>query len=94
VTLITVGYGDIVPITTAGRLAGVAIMFTGIGVLGVLSGSLAQLFNLQESPTPEAPPAEAADATALHAELVALRAELQAAEGRVGVLVERARATQ
>ena len=54
VTLTTVGYGDIVPITTAGRFAGVAIMFTGIGVLGVLAGSLAELFHLDESPTPEA----------------------------------------
>ena len=55
VTLTTVGYGDIVPITTAGRFAGIAIMFTGIGVLGVLAGSLAELFNLDEPPTPEAP---------------------------------------
>ena len=58
VTLTTVGYGDIVPITTAGRVAGVAIMFTGIGVLGVLAGSLAELFHLDEPRTPEAPPAE------------------------------------
>src|SRR5262249_11461576 len=35
VTLTTVGYGDIVPKTSAGRFAGVAIMFTGIAVLGV-----------------------------------------------------------
>src|SRR5262249_56324342 len=40
VTLTTVGYGDIVPKTTAGRLSGVAIMFTGVAVLGVLAGSL------------------------------------------------------
>src|SRR5262249_32744784 len=53
VTLTTVGYGDIVPETTTGRLAGVAIMFTGIAVLGVLAGSLASLFGLA-SPTPDA----------------------------------------
>ena len=46
VTLTTVGYGDIVPKTTEGRLAGVAIMFTGVAVLGVLAGSLAELFKL------------------------------------------------
>jgi voltage-gated potassium channel len=40
VTLTTVGYGDIVPITSTGRWAGVFIMFTGVGVLGVLAGSL------------------------------------------------------
>jgi voltage-gated potassium channel len=37
VTLTTVGYGDVVPITHAGRFAGIAIMFTGAGVLGVLA---------------------------------------------------------
>jgi voltage-gated potassium channel len=94
VTLTTVGYGDIVPITTAGRFAGMAIMFTGIGVLGVLSGSLAALFHLDDSPTPEAPSVEAGDATPLYAELAALRAELQAVEGRIGDLVERARAAE
>jgi voltage-gated potassium channel len=53
VTLTTVGYGDIVPHTTAGRLSGVVIMITGIGVLGVLAGSLASFFRLapEESAT-------------------------------------------
>ena len=92
VTLTTVGYGDIVPITTAGRFAGIAIMFTGIGVLGVLAGSLAELFHLDEPSSPEPPPAEAAGARPLHAELAALRDELQALELRVGDLVGRARA--
>ena len=49
VTLTTVGYGDIVPKTTDGRLAGVAIMLTGVAVLGVLAGSLADLFKLSGS---------------------------------------------
>ncbi len=52
VTLTTVGYGDIVPHTTAGRFAGIVIMFTGVGVLGVLAGSLAELFHLDERPEP------------------------------------------
>jgi hypothetical protein len=47
-TLTTVGYGDIVPETAAGRLAGIAIMFTGIAVLGLLAGSLASLFDVDE----------------------------------------------
>jgi len=44
VTLTTVGYGDIVPQTATGRWAGVAIMFTGVAVLGVLAGTLASFF--------------------------------------------------
>jgi voltage-gated potassium channel len=48
VTLTTVGYGDITPITPTGRWAGVAIMITGVAVLGVLAGSLASFFRLQQ----------------------------------------------
>jgi voltage-gated potassium channel len=91
VTLTTVGYGDIVPHTTAGRFAGVAIMFTGIGVLGVLAGSLAQLFHLDDQPRP-ATAAGKGTPVPVHAELEALRAELQSVERRLGDLVARARA--
>jgi len=62
VTLTTVGYGDIVPVTTTGRLAGVMIMVTGIGVLGVLAGSMASFFRLDGSKPKDEPPASAADA--------------------------------
>ena len=46
VTLTTVGYGDIVPITLYGRIAGVLLMTLGIGLLGVLAGSLAAFFKI------------------------------------------------
>ena len=49
VTLTTVGYGDIVPKTTAGRVDGVMIMITGISVLGLLAGSMASFFRLDSS---------------------------------------------
>ena len=96
VTLTTVGYGDIVPHTTAGRFAGIVIMFTGIAVLGVLAGSLASLFNLEESSDAER--ATAAGATGptgpppVHAELAALQAQLQAVERRLGELAALTRA--
>ena len=46
VTLTTVGYGDIVPVTTGGRFIGVLIMVAGVGILGVLAGSLASFFRV------------------------------------------------
>jgi voltage-gated potassium channel len=46
VTLTTVGYGDITPVTTTGRLAAATLMITGIAVLGLLAGSLATFLGL------------------------------------------------
>ena len=54
VTLTTVGYGDIVPMTLSGRMAAVAIMLTGVAVLGLLAGSLASFFRLQPGETESA----------------------------------------
>jgi voltage-gated potassium channel len=44
VTLTTVGYGDIVPDTQKGRVAGTLLMLTGIATLGLISGTLASAF--------------------------------------------------
>jgi voltage-gated potassium channel len=41
VTLSTVGYGDIVPVTVPGRIIGMCIMGTGIGIMAALTGNLA-----------------------------------------------------
>lgn len=41
VTTTTVGYGDKFPLTTEGRLVAIVLMFTGIGIIGALAGSLA-----------------------------------------------------
>jgi len=84
VTLTTVGYGDIVPITTTGRLAGIAIMFTGVAVLGVLAGSLAALFHLDQ-------PREEDDGVPLPPvveELASLRAELKSFDERLSRLID------
>jgi voltage-gated potassium channel len=80
VTLTTVGYGDIVPKTSAGRWAGVAIMITGISVLGLLAGSLASFFRLGDQPgepardaMPETPASAPPDVADLTAEIALLR---------------------
>ena len=93
VTLTTVGYGDIVPKTPTGRLAAVAIMLTGIAVLGVLAGSLSSFFRLDDngkangSPPvkPASPAGTASDAalTALTAEVSALRQQVEALTRRL-----------
>jgi voltage-gated potassium channel len=70
VTLTTVGYGDIVPHTNAGRVAGLMIMFTGIAVLGVLAGSLAGFFRLESSAPDDRQPATETD---VGTQLAALR---------------------
>jgi voltage-gated potassium channel len=105
VTLTTVGYGDIVPHTSTGRWAGVTIMVTGIAVLGLLSGSLASFFRLDETepgtegattePTP--PPQTtgtvaapvAADTPAHVSALDALTAEVSALRRQVETLTQR-----
>ena len=94
VTLTTVGYGDIVPKTTTGRWTAVVIMITGIGVLGLLAGSLASFFRLDNgtpangSATAGAPTGTVAgsgDAAlqSLAAEVSALRHQVEALTARL-----------
>ena len=78
VTLTTVGYGDIVPRTTAGRAAGVMIMLTGIAVLGLLAGSLASFFRLESKKNEAGDVVDSGDPgiDAITAELALVRAQL------------------
>lgn len=39
-TVTTVGYGDVVPVTEAGRLMGIALMFVGILIIGTFISAL------------------------------------------------------
>jgi voltage-gated potassium channel len=93
-TMTTVGYGDLSPHTTAGRLVGVALMFVGIGFVALLTGAVAQRFlSPQIHESVEAAEAEVAtDIGDIRAELVReLRAvsvrlqELEQMVHRVGV---------
>lgn len=44
VTLTTVGYGDITPTSVAGKTIGILIMFFGIGLLGMITATIASIF--------------------------------------------------
>jgi voltage-gated potassium channel len=83
VTITTVGYGDVYPVTLLGRVTAVAVMFAGVGVIGALASILASF--LVSAPTTRdeetdapASPATAARLEAMQQELVAIRRELAA----------------
>ncbi len=48
VTLTTTGYGDVVPVTPAGRIIGSLLMISGIAVLALMTGVLATGFAQEE----------------------------------------------
>ena len=92
VTITTVGYGDRFPVTLAGRLVGLFVMLTGVGIIAALASILASV--LVPPPAEETPPAAsdtsdtsvtplpdtqrlAEEVAGLRAELAALRAELR-----------------
>lgn len=51
VTATTVGYGDISPQTTEGRVIAVGLMLLGIGVIGAFTATVASFFVTQEGDT-------------------------------------------
>jgi len=44
VTISTVGYGDLYPVTAAGRIVGTFIILVGVGIFGTFTGYLANFF--------------------------------------------------
>lgn len=54
VTTTTVGYGDISPHTTLGKIIASILMMVGIGMIGVVTGTVTSLFTREE--TSEVPP--------------------------------------
>lgn len=47
-TMTTVGYGDIYPTTTLGRIIAILVMVVGIGFIALLTGAIAQRFLSEE----------------------------------------------
>jgi voltage-gated potassium channel len=78
VTITSVGYGDVTPVTLVGRFIAVGVMIAGIALLGTVTATLASFFidRVADSTKEESDETQAALAT-LTAEIVALRAELR-----------------
>ena len=53
VTVTTVGYGDVVPVTNAGRAFAYVLMLGGIGLFGALTANLASLLMRNDDPSPD-----------------------------------------
>jgi voltage-gated potassium channel len=75
VTITTVGYGDFYPVTGPGRVAGMFIMFAGVGIIGALASLLSSLLVGGGSQAEEDVPAPAA-AGSSDPEVAALKQEL------------------
>jgi voltage-gated potassium channel len=77
VTITTVGYGDYYPVTMAGRITAMFIMFAGVGIIGALASILASLLVGSSAPAEEEAP-EPTPAPTVEQELVMIKNELAA----------------
>ena len=77
VTITTVGYGDRYPVTAAGRITAMFIMFMGVGIIGALASLLASpLVGGSSSAEEEAALAAAAPLISVQEELKSVKEEL------------------
>ena len=91
VTITTVGYGDFYPVTAAGRVTAMFIMFAGVGIIGALASILASLLvggssSAEEEETPAATPATAATAALAAAPALSVQEELKAVREELAVM--------
>ena len=85
VTMSTVGYGDYVPVTPAGRVIGVLVLILGVALFGVVTGFLANQFvePVQNGPESGQPPLSRADLQPLIDEIAALRSQHQQSQSEL-----------
>ena len=76
VTITTVGYGDFYPVTPAGRITAVFIMFMGVGIIGALASILASLLVGGSPPEEEEETPAAAPAPTVEEELQTIQDQL------------------
>jgi voltage-gated potassium channel Kch len=62
VTITTVGYGDYFPVTQLGRIVGIFVMFSGVGIIGALASILAS-FLVPDPPANDEPAMPSATTT-------------------------------
>lgn len=80
VTSTTVGYGDISPVTTEGRIIAIVLMLVGIGVIGAFTATVASFFVAQ---------GEAPDLAQIEAKLARLETKLDLLLAQEGTQLHR-----
>ncbi len=85
-TVTTVGYGDIYPKTTAGRMIAIVVMASGIGFVALFTGALAQRFLQAEGKTEK--PEPTSSETELLSKLEEVSNRLDEVSGEVSELRE------
>ncbi len=90
VTMSTVGYGDYVPVTPAGRFIGMLVLILGVALFGVVTGFLANQFvePVQNGPENRQPPLSRADLQPLIDEIAELRSEQMRSNGELDQKLE------
>jgi voltage-gated potassium channel len=90
VTITTVGYGDRFPVTLAGRLVGLFVMLTGVGIIAALASILASLL-VPPPPSDDDTETAAAATTTTSPEIGRLADEIAALRSEVAELRAEAR---